>query len=480
MEWTCTKRLSLRISYIFLFLSHFASQVCASEFIIQSQSGHNIRSIIEIAAAFSVPSSFVLEPRIKSISYFPSICGNTDNMTRIAVQQGYFSANNAFPNVQEWFKQCSYGKTTYLPEDNLIIADQPSLPCSGNWPIMPWTWPSCNDALIWQIYHTAINHTTSVLRLSTNVYKRQMIFMPPKVCGFAGLAMVGCSPGPCGIWYNGYCVTLIAHEVGHTMGLNHATTEGKEYGDSSDVMGFGNSQRCLNAPYSAQMGWSQPLMVLSYSQSNHRARWTQYRIPPMQSNDTNHVRIDGVNWDTSIPSTLIYISFRCRIGYDRGLLNLYNNKVSIHRITGEGKSELIAILGQGDELILPFRPPHTPKIIARRIVWNVEAIVDVCLPNIDGSGCVVQGVSPRHPPPRHPSPSPIRRPPPPSPIRRPPPSPIRRPPPPPPIRRPPPPPPPSPIRRPPPPSPIRRPPPPPDNSCNCIPRMPTSFVRFSN
>jgi len=58
-------------------------------------------------------------------------------------------------------------------------------------------------------------------------------------------------------------IRLTAHELGHTMGLKHASRLDDEYGDPSCVMGFvdgGLSQReaCFNAPHMKAIGWSTP------------------------------------------------------------------------------------------------------------------------------------------------------------------------------------------------------------------------------
>ena len=446
-------RLPIRVIRGFLYVLCLA---LSAHHCLVSATPHLVQTI-GLQAAWPTPSSVVLERRFRSVSYFPRLC-NLVSPDYVSARGQYFSTGTVWNSVQGWFDACSYNKTSFLPDDNLIVVGAPVLGCNGAWPVagsgvaMGWTWPTCSDPLLWQLYDMAVNYTRAVLKLDVALgFKRQGMYFPRGGgCNFAGLAMSGCSVGPCGAWFNGFNVPLVVHEFLHTMGLNHATTEGAEYGDASDVMGSGDSMRCLNAVYSAQLGWSQPLAILTMAVAN-RPQWREYLLPAMQVTDTNHVRIDGVPWDSlMVGGTSLYISFRARVGYDKGLLGVYANKVSVHRITGDAKSELIAILGQGQNLTLPMKRPGMPKVSVKRILNGVSATVRICLPYTNGTGCQVDSPS---------SPSP------PSPPQSPPPSPV------PPINRKPPP-----VTRPPPKK--RSPPsPPPPRTCTCIPLMPMQFIR---
>lgn len=276
--------------------------------------------------------------------------------------------------MQDWFNQCSYGKTLFEPQNNKIVIGAPVI---GN---CVTSTPSCTDKATWDIYNAVLNHSTSVLRLSFSDYKRVGIYMPVgSRCAWSGLAMLNCPRPPCAAWFMGTDVALQAHEFGHTMGLQHATANGAEYGDASDVMGQGNSIRCLNAVYSAMLGWSTPIAVLSTGMLLQQGQWQYYTLPAMQLASVNHVRIDQVAWDGMLHRTSMYVSFRARVGYDAGLLSMYNNRVSVHIVNAEDKSELVAVLQQDEVMQLAFRSESLPRIRVVRINWNRDALIGICL-----------------------------------------------------------------------------------------------------
>ena len=56
---------------------------------------------------------------------------------------------------------------------------------------------------------------------------------------------------------------IYGHEVGHNLGMMHASTPSGEYGDNTDIMGLGqNRLRQVNAPHKEQMGWLPPEQIL--------------------------------------------------------------------------------------------------------------------------------------------------------------------------------------------------------------------------
>lgn len=427
---------------------------------------------IDPRAAVSLASALLAGPivdggggvaQFASILFFPRVCGAMSGY-RTSVVGGLFnSSGSVWDNLQDWFWKCSYGKMAFEPANNLVVVGQPVVGCSGQWSHsnVSWTWPDCGESATWDVWDQAVAYARDVMRV--NVYdKRVGIYMPEGArCRWSGLATLGCGSPPCAAWFYSWNVPLLAHEYGHTLGLPHATSKGAEYGDASDVMGSGDSMRCLNAVYSAKLGWSLPIDVLSMNGVRNRGRWMNYTLPVMQSTDVNHVRIDQVVWDNISPLTTFYVSFRSRVGYDKGLLDTYNNRVSVHRLTGDLKSELVAVLGAQQNLTLPFRPATTPKVAVWSIRNGVNAVVGICLPFVNGSGCsgsnatVVNRPSP--PPSPAPSPPPRARPPPPLPSRLPPPR----------------------LRVSPPPPPLRAPPSPPMSSiCGCVMQSFTQHARW--
>jgi hypothetical protein len=90
------------------------------------------------------------------------------------------------------------------------------------------------------------------------------VYVFPRVngCGWAGLGTIGGNPSRAWI---ATCdlADVYAHELGHNLGLHHASTDADnddvsdcEYCDSSDFMGYGGvGLRALNGPHKEEMGW---------------------------------------------------------------------------------------------------------------------------------------------------------------------------------------------------------------------------------
>lgn len=85
-------------------------------------------------------------------------------------------------------------------------------------------------------------------------YNRFVYIIPNSPCGFSGVATVG--------WSGGYAVSngdlsiscrVICHELGHNLGLYHATCSGGEYCDYSDMMG--NTSGVYGGSKRDQLGW---------------------------------------------------------------------------------------------------------------------------------------------------------------------------------------------------------------------------------
>ncbi len=78
-------------------------------------------------------------------------------------------------------------------------------------------------------------------------------------CPFAG---IGQMPGKRS-WIAEVGAGVMAHELGHNEGPNHAATMGDEYGEQEDVMGNARAVRNYNAPHRNQVGWIPSTNVLN-------------------------------------------------------------------------------------------------------------------------------------------------------------------------------------------------------------------------
>lgn len=198
---------------------------------------------------------------------------------------------------------------------------------------------------------TACNYTSwgsKADAAATNLgsYQHRVYVVPADVsCGWAGLAYVNSCPGPyCKSWVKAYAsqpcgyVDAIAHEVGHNLGLMHASTDLNndstidcEYCDDSDFMGYAEANlRPLNGPHKVQMGWISGPGLVDASGGG------QFTLSPLSQ--------PGAPWPqvaTIIPSSgsPYYVSYRTASGYDALLSGTYYSwgvvgKISIHRWPG--------------------------------------------------------------------------------------------------------------------------------------------------
>ena len=135
---------------------------------------------------------------------------------------------------------------------------------------------------------------------------------------------------------------MAAHELGHTLGMYHASTEDDEYGDHSDPMGGGiTAPLCqVNAPHLWQKGWVGILDAVPGI----------YEIEPTET--TEYVLRIGT----------YYISLRKPVGIDANLQGYVNprsgheylDRVTIHwfdETVAPRRTRLEALLLAGEQFI---------------------------------------------------------------------------------------------------------------------------------
>ncbi len=90
--------------------------------------------------------------------------------------------------------------------------------------------------------------------VDVSAYARKVYVLPSSTCPAAGLAELAVTPSRAWV-FTCDVPHVYAHELGHNLGMQHASTETSEYGDNSDIMGMQGGLMPLNAPHKAQMGW---------------------------------------------------------------------------------------------------------------------------------------------------------------------------------------------------------------------------------
>jgi hypothetical protein len=187
--------------------------------------------------------------------------------------------------------------------------------------------------------------------IDPSAYQHRMYVLPAATtgCSWAGLAYVSCGDR-CLAWVRtfgnepcGY-PDIIAHELGHNIGLMHARTSNSddtvscEYCDTTDIMGYGISRwRGLNAPHRDFMGW------LGAGRIVDGAKGGTFTISALGLHDPPFPQVVKVVPPSGSP---YWLSFRAPIGYDVQMPSNFNT-LFVHRSAFWGDSYLIDQLADG-------------------------------------------------------------------------------------------------------------------------------------
>jgi hypothetical protein len=170
-------------------------------------------------------------------------------------------------------------------------------------------------------------------------YLHRSYYIPTEIqgCAWGGIAYVGCTDTHCKSWIRNKNGPVLAHEIGHNLGLNHAGYDSDndgvknpgltgEYGDSSGVMGNSGVWRGVNAPHRLALGWVAASDVFEAATSCTSKATVNLTALYAQAGIAQHAMI-------KIPRRaggFYFVSFRNDAGYDSTLATKWINKVSIH------------------------------------------------------------------------------------------------------------------------------------------------------
>lgn len=153
-------------------------------------------------------------------------------------------------------------------------------------------------------------------------YTRKVYVMPGNTCPGAGFGTPGGTPSSAWVFA---CDLkgVYAHALGHDFGMDHASTDSQEYGDTTDPMTFSSTAlRGLNAPHRQQLGW---FAATPFDQAGEDdlaalaldpAAATAPQVLTIRKPDTSECY------------------YRVAAGFDSYIDSRYDNRLSVHRTKG--------------------------------------------------------------------------------------------------------------------------------------------------
>ena len=294
-----------------------------------------------------------------SISYFLNIYGCPNIITpptecEISTYGCYWNQTIMY-SIPWFYKACS-PNWEFDMNINPIYDKLLDIPCTGNAPISNLAYDfSDGDCTLFELFaikeYGLHNNNNTLRHIFLNV---------PNTCSWYGAAEQSCKQNQCDIWITAQSsnpkntlirTNTVLHELGHSLGLQHASSSKWEYGDCSCIMGCANNAgTCYNAPNSRQLGMSYPIIDLNDIDMPINI-WRTYIIPIYTQNINNHITINSTSLNNNF---IIYLSARSKdasqYGADSNLDSRYDKVLSVH-IKNNASQYIIALIKPNDILI---------------------------------------------------------------------------------------------------------------------------------
>jgi hypothetical protein len=183
----------------------------------------------------------------------------------------------------------------------------------------------------------------AALGVDLTSYAHKVYVMPSSSCSAAGMATVGGAPSRAWI-YECNIQGVYAHEFGHNLGMDHASTATEEYGDNTDPMSIASWMlHGVNAPHRHQLNW---LTEASAQLISHDGT---YAVAPLAQDPSEAAAPQVFMVRKPDTAEYYYISYRTSLGVDSYIDSSYYNRLSIHRYKGDGSSSRTYLLaGRSD------------------------------------------------------------------------------------------------------------------------------------
>ncbi len=198
----------------------------------------------------------------------------------------------------------------------------------------------------YQAWASELNQYAISLGYNLADYDHVSYVVPANATNYGGLGEVNA-----GRTWIFYCSpSIVQHELGHNLGLAHASTAGSEYGDRSDSMGNpSGSYHDFNAPHKDQLNWVPDASIINVSDQNAGSfTLSPVDYPVERAIHPYMLRIS--NPGSTLQGSYYYISYRVAEGVTSDLITEYKDTISIHSYRGYGYANtyLVKTLNPGE------------------------------------------------------------------------------------------------------------------------------------
>ena len=281
-----------------------------------------------------------------SAAFVIKIEGIPLGITAADLENRWYDGGADSSTMENYFRTCSYGKTSFDRADNIIVdMSDAVMPSTGLTPVSKIRYDlgsRCGLAELYAMMEWAeVNfekYNYNNRNRSLSDYRRRIAFPPSEHCRWYGVGTYGCDGPHCDIWVREDrwdSLNTLFHEIGHTLRATHSSAEdGWEYGDCSCPMGCAARPACFNAPQSVRQGWSVP--VARHDAANTAVgRRYMYTIGSVETTERNTVVIHP---DWAGPNrAAIYLSMRSSdTPFTKSLDPQYLDNLAVHTVVRDG------------------------------------------------------------------------------------------------------------------------------------------------
>jgi len=185
--------------------------------------------------------------------------------------------------------------------------------------------------------------------VDVNSFPRKVYVMPPNSCPGAGLGTIGTVQSSRAWIFACDLKGVFAHEIGHNLGMDHASTPSDEYGDGTDPMSMGTWMlHGVNAPHRVALGWLAAADTVQVSESG------VYEVAPLAADPSAATAPRTILIPKADTHEYYYLSYRTPLGFDNYIDGSYYYRLSVHRYASDGslaRTFLVAGLADGESFV---------------------------------------------------------------------------------------------------------------------------------